>query len=49
MYFKSKHAHTHCQGYTPGASLQKLPNSETLSYLEMGWHLGVFKLQKEVS
>ena len=27
-----------------GASLQKLPNSEILSYLEIGRHLGVFDI-----
>jgi hypothetical protein len=32
-----------------GASLQKLHNSEILSYLEIGRHLGVLILQKEVS
>ena len=31
------------------ASFQKLPNSEILSYLEIGRHLGVLILQKEVS
>ena len=45
IYLKDNRGHR----FRAGASLQKLPNSEILSYLEIGRHLGVLILQKEVS